>query len=379
MVNPRAAQAKKSGKAKPILITIGIIIGIELLIQLVWPNTILTPNTKIDGENFSLWDKTKVASTLDSIYKNMSVELYFGDNSEPYIISSMDDAGIKVSNYRRVSHMNYPPHWRLVPTSLFWHGLLNQPDSPQTSVDDVATNDFLLKNFDEGNYIKPIDAGLVMTESSIDLKKSQVGGEFSFSNLKEALLKPDYSSRKAVVKVDISSEYPRVNDKQALDVATVVSGQLINDLELTFEDYNKKVVLPVKTLREWITFSVVDGKLMPIINEKKLNSFLSSEVAPLIETAAGTTIITTNDIASINRSEGGEGKVLNTVETGWRLTEYLLGKRQTVVVAVESVDPDVEYVYERIRDNAPVNNNSSDNDDEGPEDSDELVAPESFI
>jgi len=87
-------------------------------------------------------------------------------------------------------------------------------------------------------------------------------------------------------------------------------------------------------------------------------------VAPIVEKEAGITTITTNDLRGVERREGDQGKVLNTVETGWRLTEYLLSKRQTVVVAVESIDPSVEYVYERIVDTNPaVDPEGSEDDD----------------
>lgn len=346
--HPRKTNQKKGGMIKVVLIFIGTAIGLELLIQIVWPSTILTPNTIIDGTNFGLWDKNKAASMLDITYNNTVVEIYFGDNTEAYVDSTMDEVGISASNARRVSQINYPPQWRLIPTSLLWYGLLTQTGLPQTTMDEVTVNDFIRQNFGDTNHIEPVNAELTITEESIDLKKSQTGGTFSFGELKSVLRNPDYTNQKAVVRVDIVAEYPQVNSEQALSIATTVSGQLINDIMLTLDDYDEEVKLPVSILRSWITFEIVNGELMPVVSQKKLDNFLEDEVASLIEKSAGVTTITTNDLASIERSEGDEGKVINTVETGWRLTEYLLGKRQTVVVAVESIDPTVEYVYERV-------------------------------
>lgn len=365
MVNRQKTDKKKGGKVKIALIVVGAVFGLELLVQIVWPSTILTPNTIIDNENFGLWDKAKVISMLDNIYNGMTVEMYFGENTTSYIDTTMDEIGISVSNARRLSQIDYQPHWRLVPTSLFWYGLLAQVNDPQVTTDSVVIDSFIAQNFNNKNHIDPVDAGLMITEQGIDLKKSQIGGEFSLSGLKQAILNPVFSGRKAIVTADIIAEYPRVNDEQALKVATIVSGQLIDDITLTFDDYAVEVKLPVSTAREWITFELVDGELMPVINEKKLNKFLETEVAPLVEKEAGTTTITTNDLAGVERKEGDEGKVLNTTETGWRLTEYLLGKRQTVVIAVESIDPTVEYVYERI-------DNSEEQKPEDEEDDDSL-------
>lgn len=364
MVSHQKNNPKKPRKAKIFFLIVGIVVGTELLVQIIWPTTILTPNTIIDDENFGLWDKSRAVSMLDNIYNGLPVEIFFGDNTESYVSSTMSEAGLSVSNARRVNQIDYPAHLRLVPTSLFWYGFLNQVGLPQTSTDEAVVNNFIIQNFNDKSRIEPVDAGLVVTEQSIDLKKSQIGGDFSLSELKEAIGNPTYLNRKAIVKVDIMPEYPKVNDEQALKVATTVSGQLIDDLVLAFDDYNEKIELSVDTIREWITFEVVDRELMPIINEKKLNKFLETEVAPLVEKAAGTTTITTSDLAGFDRKEGDEGKVINTVETGWRLTEYLLGKRQSVVIAVESIDPTVEYVYERISSNNEQQDLVEDEDDE---------------
>lgn len=368
---PQAKQVKRKsgGKVKAVLAVVGVVIGVELLIQIVWPSTVLTPNTMVDSENYGLWDKSKTVAMLDTVYKNMSVGIYFGDNTESYLDVTMDDIGMSVSNTRRINQIDYPVYWRLVPTSLFWYGLMVQTNSPQVTVDEITADNYLAQNFSKTSRIEPVNAGLVITEQSIDLKKSQIGGTFSMSELKSALEKPTFINREAVVSVDIMAEYPQVTNEDALRVATMVSGQLINDLVLTFDDYTEEVVLSAAVLRNWISFEVVDGELTPIINDKKLNKFLESEVAPLIEKAAGTTTITTNDLAGLNRQEGDEGKVLNTTETGLRIAEYLLGKRQSVVVAVESIDPTVEYVYERISDNEP----------EIEDDEDDLLESESFI
>lgn len=369
MVKYQKAKKKPVGKVKIALIVAGVVVGIELLVQIVWPNTILTPNTIIDEENYGLWDKTRVISMLDTVYKGLPVGIFFGDNTESYLDTTMGDIGMSVSNTKRITQIDYPAYWRLVPTSLFWYGLTSQVGPPQVIVDEITSSSFIDQNFGNKNYIKPVDAGLIITDEGISLKKSQIGGTYSLSELKNALKKPVFSNKEAIVSVDIVAEYPKVDDEAALKVATTVSGQLINDLILTFDDYDDEVKLSVATLRGWITFEVIDGKLTPVINEKKLNKFLESEVAPLIEKAAGTTTITTNDLAGLDRQEGDEGKVLNTVETALRITEYLLGKRQSVVVAVESIDPSVEYVYERITDDTPVEE----------VDDDEELEPESFI
>lgn len=377
MFNYPKVKKKNGGNFKTVLIIFAVIIGIELFIQIIWPNTILTPNTIIDGNNYGMWDKTKVALLLDNDYSDIPVEIYFGDNTEAHISSTMSEVGLSASNTRRINQINYPAYWRIIPTSLIWYGLLNNFDQPQTITDDLAVNAFLLEKFDDNNYIEPVDAGLLVTEQSIDLKKSQVGGRFSLGELKEAIENPKYENYKAKVTVDIMSENPKVNDEQALKVATTVSGQLVNDLSLVLDEYNEEVLLSVETLRSWISFDVIDGKLMPIINERKLSKYLSNDVAPLVERAAGTTTITTDDLENIERNEGDEGKVLNITETAWRITEYLLGKRQSVAVAVESIDPTVEYVYERINndDEQEEDENSLINSDE----LEDLLNPESVI
>ena len=357
------ANSKKHSTAKVVFIVIGIMLGIELLVQIFWPSNLLLPNTTIDGNSYGLWDKAKVVSILDNMYKSMPVELLFGENTEPYISTSTEDVGMSISNARRISQIDYAPQWRLVPTSLLWYGALSQIGQPQVALDNVLADNFIRQNFGDNSYIAPINAGLVITEQSIDLKKSSVGGTFSLSGLKTALARPSFSARKITVNVDLLSEYPKVNDEKALSVATTVSGQLIDDLVLLFDEYDVEVKLPVTTIRSWITFDVIDDVLLPVINEKKLNKFLENEVASLVEKAAGTTTITTSELAGVRRSEGDEGKVLNTVETAWRLTEYLLGKRQSVVVAVESVDPMIEYVYERIDTNNVTDAKDDEKDD----------------
>jgi hypothetical protein len=101
--------------------------------------------------------------------------------------------------------------------------------------------------------------------------------------------------------------------------------------------------LPHEELASWIKFEVVSGKLTVVLDETKSTEFYKSRVAPLVESAAGVTTITTSDLTKVIRKNGTDGKMINIRETNQRIAEYLMDERQSVIVAVEAVEPEVKY------------------------------------
>lgn len=364
----RHIQAKKKQKIfylKYALIIIAIIFGIILLIQICYPSSNLPLNTKIGGRNLSGWDKKTAIKELNRAYENAEIEVLLNDSEDNYKTVFPESFGLEIDNTSRVNAISYPWYIRIIPTSLFWWGTTVEDGDLDLKVDEDILDEYVEKNFGTPCYVEPKNASLTIDGSSINVGKSNVGGACYQSEVKESFRNTEFiSSNNGLVKVDLATELPDISTDDATKLAMEVSPNLAKDLTFEFEDMEDTVVLGYDELASWVSFEVVDKKLTPKIDEKKSDEFYETRIAPLVEQNAGvTTIIATEDENAV-RFDGIEGRVINIKETNLRIIEYLRGLRKTVVVAVESTNPSINYVYTRPQSNQDQNQSEGETDEE---------------
>jgi hypothetical protein len=347
--------AARRGKVKPqrfylkyALICLGIIFGGLLLVQIFYPSFNLPLGTKISGLNLSGWNKKTAIKELNRDYANSEIEIFLADASDSYKTVQPADFGLEIDNTRRINAIDYPWYMRLVSTSLFWWGAVIEPSQPSQKFDEDQLQKFVDKIFGTPCYVAPTNARLTIDGSSINIGKSNIGGSCYQSAVKESLKETKFTAyNSGVVRIDLTVELPTISTADATALAMEISPNLANDLTLEFDDATDQLRLTHDELASWITFEVNDGKLTPKIDQTKSSEFYKTRAAPLVEQSAGVTTIIATEAASAVRIDGVEGRVINIEETDLRIIEYLRGWRRTVVVAVESTDPSISYVYSR--------------------------------
>lgn len=315
-----------------------------MLVQIFFPTTVLPLWANVDGVNLSTWQKAPATISLNRAYEDSKIGIFFSDNEKPYQEVTPADIGLKVENRRRIEAAGYPWYIRIVPTSLLWWGLVMPTQPPTLNYDDVTLRDYIKKTFGRECEVAPRNASLEINGDSIHLTKASVGGKCNSDDLKQALKSIDFVSvERGEVRLDIVEKQPDVSNQDALDLGDKIAKKMLNDLELEFDGYNDRVRLRHEELVSWVKFEVIDGKLTVVLDEVKSAEFYKSRVAPLVESAAGVTTITTSDLTKVIRKDGTDGKMVNIKETNQRIAEYLMDERQSVIVAIEAVEPEVKY------------------------------------
>jgi hypothetical protein len=269
------------------------------------------------------------------------------DSEESFKTIRPDDFGLEIDNTKRINAVEYPWYIKIIPTSLFWWGVAMPMSGPSQEFDDDQLQKFVDKYFGMPCHVEPRDAMLRIDGSSIDIEKSSIGGACYQSVVKDSLKNVKFASpSSATVRIDLTVEQPSITTADATSLAMEVSPNLVNDLVLELGEIDGTVALNHEELASWVSFTVVDGQLAPTIDEAKSSEFYKTRVAPLVEQSAGVTTIIAMETSAV-RINGVEGRVINIAETNLRIIEYLKGLRKTVVVAIESTDPSISYVYDR--------------------------------
>ena len=355
MATPYHKSSKKKQQkiyVKYVAIVVLVVIGVIFLAQVFYPSSNLPLGVKIGGENLGGWNKKAAIKELDRIYNSADVEVFLGESEDSYTILEPGTFGLEVDNTMRINSISYPWYIRAIPTSLFWWGAMTHSGDPSLQFDDIDLKKFIEKRFGAQCYIQPRNATLTIEGSSISVGKSSIGGSCRHSVVAENFRDIEFvSSNSGVIYIDLNAENPSVSTADATELAMDISPNLIDDLLLQFDEMDDTVTVDRDELVSWISFEVVDHELTIVIDKEKSSIFYKNEVASLVEHNAGVTTIIATEDASAVRIDGAEGRMINVEETNLRISEYLRGLRLTVVVAVESTDPSITYVYNRLHSN----------------------------
>ena len=354
--NGKAKDDRKNNYLKYALIALAIIFGGLFLVQIFYPDSNLLIGTEINGKELSGWSKKSAIKELNRSYNNAEIEVYLDKDEESFRTVYPEEFGLEIDNTRRVNSIVYPWYIRIIPTSLFWWGKVAPVSELSLRFDESELRYFVEKRFGTPCYVEPKNASLSIDGSSIQIEKSHVGGICYQSEVEENFRDIKFSSfDSGSVMIDLVVEHPVVSTVDATNLAIEISPNIINDLVLEIDEIVENITLNRDELTSWISFEVIDHQLTPIINEDMSSEFYKTRVAPLVEKNAGvTTIIAIEDTNAV-RIDGAEGQIINVKETNFRIVEYLLGSRKTVVLAVESTDPEIDYIYERLQSNQTKN------------------------
>jgi hypothetical protein len=198
--------------------------------------------------------------------------------------------------------------------------------------------------FGDDCNIEPINASLEMNGTSLRLVKASQGGICNIDDVHAALTGLQFDTPgHSAVRIDGETIEPDVTNGDAQALASAVGTKLLGSLSLALGGDYGAVELSADELAGWLSFEVVNKKLVVVIDSEKSGKFFEEKVAPIVSQAAGVSIVTSNNLTDITRENGAEGKMINVKETVQRIADYLMDQRASVDVAIQSIEPTVEY------------------------------------
>ena len=329
-------------KHKFIFVPIIVLFVAEILVQIFYPSDMMLPIAYIDGIDVGSHERQDVVNKLNEKYNNANVEIYFGENARPTFNIKPSVLGVQIGTADRVNSTSYKWYLKLIPSSILWAGLIQPSVEPNVKHDSVSVNNFVAENLGDSCNIKPVNAVPKVTDGSLKIVNMLQGGTCQISDVKNTLNDIQYSINTNKVRISMDEIDADITDDMARNLATSIGIKLQRDILMTTED-GEKFFVPGSEIMSWLDFSVIDKELVVIISKSKSEKYYAEQIAPKVTTSAGVTVITTSNLTDLIRESGSDGKVLNIDETNRRLAEFLMDKRQTVVLAFNTIFSSIEY------------------------------------
>ena len=328
---------------KILLFSIGGLLIVTVIGQLLFPSDRLAFFTTIDGVNLGGWSKKDATNQLDSMYANKNILIFFGESKKAYRSPKTAEIGLTIRNENRIKNIDYPWYLRIIPTSILWVHFINKTTSqPLYSSDSVVLTAYIDKELGASCDIKPQDATLKVSGEKIEVVPSENGGTCDAMVLKELLAKAkpvltgDYH-----VKMAVSVVLPKISN----ELAQIVSDNLLKKIGtgISVVANGTSQLIPVGNVLSWIDFNSADGLLDYNFNAERATAYLSDNFATKVALASGTTTVDTYDFVETSRVNGTDGKQLNINGTLNNLKSFIDGEIANVQVATSVVAPKVVY------------------------------------
>jgi len=296
-----------------LLFGVGGAAALTIVGQLFYPSDRMVPFASVEGRNYSGWSKADVIASLDSLYKDRTIDLYFKNSSRVYTQPKPADVGLSIRNERRINGLEYPWYFRLVPSSIFWMHALTGDSSPSFETNAATAVDYVKKVFGEECHVEPQNASLKATDTSLEVVPSSIGGDCNTEKLIDSLLVVRPTLAQARVDIDGQETEPAVNDAAAQALADTIMSGVVEGVTVTAGDLKHQI--PKKELLSWMDFSVTDGTLDYTFNSDRANTYLNETFAAKVAVQSGVTTIATYDFVETSRVTGASGQALDVAGT----------------------------------------------------------------
>lgn len=327
-----------------VLICIGGALITLTAMQFLYPSGNLLPFTNVDGLSLSSWNKEEAIKELDSEYRQVSIDIFFGsDSGGVYSSPNPTELGIIPSNEQRIRKMDYPWYLRLAPGSLLWgHFIIGPNNGPTYLRDSEKLSNYIKAEWGDSCSVQTKDASLAVVDGSIVMREGKEGGTCDISDVKTALESVQLSITSEVSVVVPANLIPAtVSNIKAQQLADTINQSIKDGVEITVGE--EKVLIPKEQIVSWIDFGNSDGKLDFSFNVDRAKSYLTEQLAEKATRPAGVTVISTYDFVEESRSLGSDGQSLDIVQTLANLKNYVSGKSNKIEVGVVTTPPTIEY------------------------------------
>lgn len=305
---------------KKIIITAGILIGIVVLAQLLYPGSRTLPFARIGGEPAGRQSKQEVALALSQSFQDYTLVYEAGDKQ---LERRAKDLGATVRSDEMLNDaLDYPLIYRLIPFSIVWYRTMPSDFNVDwsESVLDEASDEVA----DELSY-KPIDASIAIkpsgettvTEAS---KGLLVSSDEILRQTRSAALHIAADSR--TIQLDAELIEPAVKDDDVRTIKQTVESILDTTLEIAIED--RAVVRPTKSdMAKWISVAKTkEGMVKLEADTSAINSYIAG-LTNEYGTKPTQTVVTLVDGVETTRTPGKTGKGINSSELGDKLARLI--------------------------------------------------------
>lgn len=337
--HPRLAHIEKilayTPLARRLVFGAGALIVLLVLVQLFYPAGNTLPLMRVDGVSVGGMPKTEAATKLNAAYDASKMTIYMGNNKKPVATPTLKQAAVKVDNAPRMAEVSYPWYLRIIPTSLFWaHGVESAP-APKFS---TKTDEYIEKTLMPQCRKAPVNASLVPKGDTLTVVTSQNGGKCEVNDVTKTVkavrpnLKQQTTVRAAMVQLN-----PEISNETAKKTADVYNKRLKKGITIAVN--NQPVVAPATAVLQWIDFAPENAALVPTTNPDKLKTYADQVLAPRVNQAPGTSLVTTVDFTEVSRTNGNPGRALDLGATARSIDEVVRGKAPSASAVTKVVPP----------------------------------------
>lgn len=322
------------------LISLSVVLGIGLLVQVFYPNDRMLPFAVVDGMRVGGMKKIDASAKLNAAYAAKKLDIMMGDGKQPFASPTLVEMGAVVDNTARLANTQYEWYKRLLPLSLIW-GQTPSPVSEPIFSD--ATDTYIDTKLMAACQLAPVNASLTGESGELRIIPAKSGSQCERDDVARTVrsARPELS-RPVTVRVEaLKVLEPTLDDKDAEKFRDTFKSQIGEALHLKVGD--EIVRLPAAELVKWLDFTVKDETIMPAVSVERSADFFGKHITPKIVRQPGVSRVTTLDFTEVSRQDGTSGAAVNIERTLESITGVITGANSLAETVVQVVPPKVEY------------------------------------
>ena len=327
---------------KTLIIRSGLVaLGVLLLIQILYPSSRLLPFASVDSLSLGAWQKKDAANELDSRMSKQDIAIKLGSSNQTYEYVRPEEIGLKISNEQRVQQANYPWYMRVIPTSLFWYGLVRSEPPASVTLNDSKLKKYISKSLGKSCKIPAKNASLKYQNGSLEIVNSKAGGKCETEKVVSTFknLQPRYSEQ-VTAKLPVTPIEPSIKDNVAKDLKSKLDNATKNGIRFKVGS-SAQTISQAKVL-SWLAFSAKNNSLNYSIDKQKTAEFTSS-INKQVSKPAGTSYISTRDFTVVSKKTGATGRTLAVDSTLADIKRVIEGAQGSAKAFTATVKPTVKY------------------------------------
>jgi hypothetical protein len=337
----------------PVIAVLVLLVGVNILYQILYPYDVLPAGTRVDGVVLGGVKKDAAIARLNDAYSNIRTELYFGDATVPYRTIKAKDLGIQVDNSARLREVSYPVVLRLVPTSIWWAHAVNKINDPVYTYSRPTLDTFALKNLGENCYINPQNASLKLDDTQLKVVPMIPGGKCNMTDFKTKASSATEKNGTISIRTPLQSIDAPLTNEVAQQLADKLNAALKDDMPLAGAGQGTNV--PSTTVKGWLKFTAVvpeqpaggaaakPAHLDYGIDEGRVRKYFDGTLASKVEKKPGISTVSTTDFRETARQNGEPGVMIDMKQTIASIMQVAGGQAKAATVTTGPVPPTTRY------------------------------------
>lgn len=298
-----------------------------LLVQILWPNDLTRPFSKIGNQDIGLKSKSELSESIQKEFSSAQIILNLDGEKKEFELASIG-AGIN-TEFIDSNIFNYDFPEKLIPFSLFFGDSINYFE---LKFDDNVLNEFI-KKYALGHKIEAKDSTIRLDElGRIEVINSVEGREIDTDNLNKKIKNTVLVlGEKSEIKVYYNVVNPKVPTEK-LEISkhkaeNILASKFVFRLEKEDGDFHvvQKIYSPNRVqVASWLSFDE-NGDLK--INDENFKTYIV-DLNKELEIPSTPTIINVVDGRENDRQEGSKGQRVSFEKMKQDVSDFLKGERK---------------------------------------------------